>query len=461
VTRPHPSPSETLCTTVTAPPFYSSISSSLHAKKKKKQGGKRDDSEGEEEDEASMMSSTFDSLEDLEAARKSFEKMWQHQRRQESVNPADLRHYYSVLSKRHEQEIRLLRRLEFSDDAVHDLLKLWGTTIVPPRGYQPGDYEQDGHKASQVQLDVQFASAAPNTMLTLDPDYLHPKSPETQQEYEAIQVAQLARLYPGWAEPQLRLAAYHHRRGETCPAYDYALRGLEAQPYHFASSTMFLLLSIQGNHGSEVEYWERMRLPKVFGPQRSEFVRRALHECRDRFATQSSEIRKVLGPRQNNRCDIRNSKARVVVSSSYQQPSSAHEQLSPMRPDADVNSMFGGFNANNVDPWIDRNPLDRRITHSSGSPAFNDADLNPRPNFGDDHWSNNPQGVWDIHGRVRNSAASSGSEAADSISNFYHRPPPQSSSRWSQQYRTDSAMPMPPLSSPSQDELDDFFGAWQ
>jgi hypothetical protein len=223
-----------------------------------------------------------------------------------------------------------------------------------------------------------------------------------------------------------------------------------------------------------------MRLPRVFGPQRSEFVRRALHECRDRFAAQSSEIRKVLEHRQNQGQNNRrggtnrNGKADVVVSTSQPSSSSSYEQLSPIRPDVDVNSMFGGFNANNVDPWMgsDRAPLERgRHPRGSGSSnsggAFADVDLNPRPNFGDDHWSNNPQGVWDIHGRVRNSAAaaSSGSDASDgSFSNFYQFPShgQSPSSRLSHHYRTDSAMPAPPPpSSHHHDGADDVFGAWE
>jgi hypothetical protein len=466
---------------------YSSAFTRLHAKKSsnnRRSNDDEDDDEDLEDDESPEFPAAFDNLDQLESARKAFEKLWVQQHRQETVNPADLQQYYSLLNKRHEQEIRLIKRLEFSDDAVKELLKLWSTTLVPPVGYGP---TKSGDPLETKATTPKFATATPNTMLTLDAEFLHAKSPPEQQDREATELMALAEQHPDWAEPRLRLAAYHHRRGEVLQAYEWALKGLEIQPYHFVSSTIFLLLSIQQQHDAEIEYWERMRLPTGFGSRRTAWVQRALHECHERYESQASDIRKILDQRQQK--SARSNKASsssprsVVVSQSSSATGikAAYEQLSPIQPDVDVNSMFGGLSANNVDPYTtasasQHRPVSRDLHSfrntampsppSSSAPRNNnksyDDELNPRPNFGDDHWSNNPNGVFDIHGRVRDGSQPLSSSAADSMSNFYQFPtsPTQQSSSSPSARRHSSSSP-PSSSSSSYDQLEGFFDAWQ
>jgi tetratricopeptide (TPR) repeat protein len=458
---------------------YASTFTRLYAKKNSnRRSNDHDDHEDLEDDDGSpAFPAAFDDLGQLESARKAFEKLWVQQHRQETVNPADLQQYYSMLNKRHEQEVRLIKRLEFSDDAVKELLKLWSTTIVPPVGYGP---MKTGDQIDSKATTPKFATATPNTMLTLDAEFLHAKSPDDQQDREAIELIALAEQHPDWAEPRLRLAAYHHRRGEVLQAYEWALKGLEIQPYHFVSSTIFLLLSIQQQHDAEIEYWERMRLPTGFGSRRTAWVLRALHECHERYESQASDIRKILDQRQH-KSTSRNSNApssprSVVVSQSSSattQPSGrAFEQLSPMQPDVDVNNMFGGLSANNVDPYTasQHRPVARdhhafRTNSATPSPSTSfssrksyDDEFNPRPNFGDDHWSNNPHGVFDIHGRIRDGTHPPSSSAADSMSNLYQFPtsPSQQQSSPSSRRSTSSSSSPPP----SYDQLEGF-GEWQ
>src|SRR3569623_920747 len=82
----------------------------------------------------SLATQRFDSLEDYEEARASFESLWKKQhikelQQQMEQHPEKLQQRYNMLKERYEREMRLLKSLEQSDDAVPDLLQLWSTTL--------------------------------------------------------------------------------------------------------------------------------------------------------------------------------------------------------------------------------------------------------------------------------------------------------------------------------------------
>ena len=240
----------------------------------------------------------IDSDEDYEQARTQFESMWTKQTRKQIVDPHQMRQYQDLLRQRHQQELRLLQSLEHSDSAVKDLIQLWSTHVIPPRGYDKSSLEPTS--TTMTNDPTSEAAAAPNTLVRLQPSTLHPTTTDNTHAHannhddNEHTLLQLAQTHPEWAEPCLRLAALYWRNNQALPAYEWSLKGLENQPYHFVSSTMFMLLSIQQGHQAEVEYWSNMRLPKTFGPKRSQWVQRAIYECQDRFQNQSAEIQQIL-----------------------------------------------------------------------------------------------------------------------------------------------------------------------
>ena len=179
-------------------------------------------------------------LQDLEEARAAFESlMTEHELLPENVLTATSR-------RRRQLEMKLLRKLEDSDEAVDELMRLW----MLEHGSGPA--------AAMEEMEEEASSGL-------------------VREQEVL----LAMMedFPGWAEPIMRLATVMYVKGYAGKARELAKASLKLKPWHFDAIQLLKLLALRDGNVGEALAYARQALPPVGSKRRSAWVHRAVHEA--------------------------------------------------------------------------------------------------------------------------------------------------------------------------------------
>lgn len=179
-------------------------------------------------------------LQDLEEARAAFESLLADcEHLPENVLTSTSRH-------RRQLEMKLLRSLEKSDDAVEELMHLWV-------------YEHGTEAATE--LERMQEEASPGLMR------------------EQAVLTDMIADYPSWAEPHVRLATLLYFKGETQQSRDLARLSLKLKPWHFEAIQLHIMLALRDGNMAEALSFARQSLPPVNSKRRSTWVRQAVKEA--------------------------------------------------------------------------------------------------------------------------------------------------------------------------------------
>ena len=179
-------------------------------------------------------------LQDMEEARAAFEcLMAEHELLPENVLTATSR-------RRRQLEMKLLRQLKDSDEAVEELMRLW----MSEHGSNPAAVLEEMEEVA---------------------------SPGLVREQEVLSA--MMEEYRCWAEPRMRLATVLYFKGETDKARELAMASLKLKPWHFESMQLLILLALRDGNMGEALAYARQSLPPIGSKRRKSWVQRAVHEA--------------------------------------------------------------------------------------------------------------------------------------------------------------------------------------
>eukprot|EP00542_Grammatophora_oceanica_P011687 CAMPEP_0194043982 /NCGR_PEP_ID=MMETSP0009_2-20130614/15534_1 /TAXON_ID=210454 /ORGANISM="Grammatophora oceanica, Strain CCMP 410" /LENGTH=303 /DNA_ID=CAMNT_0038688383 /DNA_START=171 /DNA_END=1082 /DNA_ORIENTATION=+ len=235
-----------------------------------------------DDDDASADSS----LQELEKARQAFESMMQDERQYVSQeddgnnnrNNNDV--IFCPLTEsdrlRRLQEMELLSSLEYSDDAIEELMHLWMN-------------ERDGSSAATLE-EMQYSC-----------------SPGLRQEEGML--GEMVELYGGtWVEPASRLALLKYMQGDSTTSQKWCDHVLQRKPWHFETLHTQLLNQLRlegsgGNYDNDASsssttpaIWKaaRMTLPPLTAKnvRRRKWVQRAVTQAQAALEAKEDDLRR-------------------------------------------------------------------------------------------------------------------------------------------------------------------------
>ena len=187
------------------------------------------------------------SLEDLEFARHELEELLA------STKSSTQSALSYACRRRRQLEIRLLKSLATSDDAIDELVSIW-----------MHEFPSDVHGVDALHVLEQYCSL-----------------PQAEQVLEAICAEHDA---PVWSEPHCRLALVYLMQNRHEPARACLDRVLQYKPWHFEAVQMQVLLSLASGDRKSAIVWARRGLPSLSHPnKRMAWVQRAVQEAQQRL----------------------------------------------------------------------------------------------------------------------------------------------------------------------------------
>jgi hypothetical protein len=163
----------------------------------------------------------------------------------------------TVMKQRRMQEIQLLKELEYSDDAIPSLWKLWSMEKGPPNAVLL-------LQAEQYMSTGEFELAQQLLQSLIQTHGIH------------------------WAEPMNKLATLYYMTGQHQKSKELCLLVLQVKPWHFGALSGIVLVCTAMKDVTGARFWADRRLPPMVpihtsGDRRSQWVQRAVQDAKERL----------------------------------------------------------------------------------------------------------------------------------------------------------------------------------
>jgi hypothetical protein len=176
----------------------------------------------------------------------------------------------SIERERRQAEIKVLQRLERSDDALADLWTLWF-------------HERGAESASRLTLAEELAS--------------HPKTwKQAEAEYRDL----IATHGVHWAEPVNKLATLYFLQGRLQESAALCKIVIAVKPWHFGALSGIVAVYIGLQDMDKARHWAASRLPMLGPPgapnkRREEWVEKAVGEAKQALVAAEQQLKLSFG----------------------------------------------------------------------------------------------------------------------------------------------------------------------